>query len=175
MSGRVTGFCLFQSLSAEFGKMGARVFLLGSSDSTLDLLRTKIVEDFPGTEVVGVYSPPFKPEFSEKDMFEMIKAVNRSAPDVLWVGMTSPKQGIFISKCLPKLDVRFTAGIGAVFDFYTGVTTRASELLIRHNLEWLDRLVKSPRKMWRRVFISGPIFLFDLIRHRFFLCKLPRN
>ena len=94
----------------------------------------------------------------------MIAAVNAAGADVLWVSMTAPKQERWIHANLPRLNVRFAAAVGAVFDFYTGRVRRSSGLAQRWGLEWLPRLVREPRRLWRRTFVSAPVFLLDTVR-----------
>lgn len=96
----------------------------------------------------------------------MIAAINQASPDILWVGMTAPKQEKWIHQNLHRLDVRFVAAIGAVFDFYTGRVKRSHPIFQRLGLEWLPRLVQEPRRLWRRMFVSAPIFLWHVVREK---------
>jgi len=94
----------------------------------------------------------------------MIDAINATQADVLWVGMTAPKQEKWIYVNRERLEVRFAAAIGAVFDFYTGRVKRSHPVFQWLGLEWLPRLVQQPRRLWRRMFISAPIFLWDAVK-----------
>ena len=105
--------------------------------------------DFPNIKVT-THSPPFKPEFSEEDNRQMIEAINQASPDVLWVGMTAPKQEKWIYQNKDKLNVKFIGAIGAVFDFYAGTVKRSSPWFQKHGLEWLPRLLQEPRLLWYR-------------------------
>ncbi len=122
--------------------------------------------DYPRIEVVGAHSPPFKPTYSEAELDHMVAAVNAARPDVLWVGMTAPKQELWIRAVRPRLDAKFSAAVGAVFDFYAGNVKRSPRVFQRAGLEWLPRLVQEPRRLWRRMFISAPVFLGHVIRER---------
>jgi N-acetylglucosaminyldiphosphoundecaprenol N-acetyl-beta-D-mannosaminyltransferase len=122
--------------------------------------------DFPHVEVAGTHSPPFRPEPSRDDTEEMIERVNASGADVLWVGMTAPKQEKWIHDNRHRLDVSFAGPIGAVFDFYAGNVRRAGPAWQRLGLEWLPRLVQEPRRLWRRNLVSTPAFLFRTVRHQ---------
>lgn len=165
---RITGSDTFGAVSSLADRSHYKVFFLGASEEVLQLISEKYSRDFPGSSIVGTYSPPYKAEFSDADVDKMVASVNTAGADILWVGMTSPKQDIFIARNIHRLDVKFAAGIGAVFDFYAGCTPRASELMIRWKLEWLHRFFMSPKRMWRRIFVSGPIFLLDVVKARCF-------
>ncbi len=162
---RVTGFDVFFGLHEKMNSAGGlSVFFLGASEETLANIRVRMQEDFPKIRLAGTYSPPFKAEYTEAELRAMVEAVNAARPDVLWVGMTAPKQEKWILANLPRLDVRFAGAIGAVFDFYTGKVKRSHPLFQRLGLEWLPRLVQQPRRLWRRMFVSAPIFVWHVLR-----------
>jgi N-acetylglucosaminyldiphosphoundecaprenol N-acetyl-beta-D-mannosaminyltransferase len=164
---RVTGSDIFQGVSASLNQLGeASVFFLGSTEETLAKIRTRMSQDFPNLKVVGTYSPPFKPDYSEQELNEMITAVNAVSPDVLWVGMTAPKQEKWLYGQRDHLNVKFAAAIGAVFDFYAGNVKRSHPLFQRLGLEWLPRLLQEPKRLWRRMGVSAPIFLWHVLRQR---------
>ncbi len=164
---RVTGSDIFSALHHRMNKNGGlSVFFLGASDKTLKQIRTRMAIDFPNILVVGTYSPPFKPTYTEQELDDMISAVNVSKPDVLWVGMTAPKQEKWIFENRSRLDVRFAGAVGAVFDFYTGNVKRSHPLFQRLGLEWLPRLLQQPKRLWRRMFVSAPIFVMHVLRAR---------
>jgi N-acetylglucosaminyldiphosphoundecaprenol N-acetyl-beta-D-mannosaminyltransferase len=96
----------------------------------------------------------------------MIEAVNRAGPDVLWVGMTAPKQEKWIYQNKDKLNVKFIGAVGAVFDFYAGNVKRSHSWFLKHGLEWLPRLLQEPRRLWRRSFISAPVFFWHVFKQR---------
>lgn len=165
---RVTGSDIFWGLMGELNRTGrASVFFLGATEETLAAICARVAVDYPNVRVAGTYSPPFKQVYSAEDLDEMVDAVNAASPDVLWVGMTAPKQEKWIHAELGRLDVRFAAAIGAVFDFYTGRVKRSHPIFQRLGLEWLPRLVQEPRRLWRRMFVSAPIFLLAVLRARF--------
>jgi len=97
----------------------------------------------------------------------MIEQINRAAPDVLWVGMTAPKQEKWIFANKERLQVKFIGAIGAVFDFYSGNVKRSHPFFQRLGLEWLPRLLRDPRRLWRRTFISSPIFLYKILKQKY--------
>ena len=164
---RITGYDIFWGLSKELNKRGGySYFFLGSTDENLKKIREKMERDFPDIKVAGTYSPPFKPEFSEEDNRVMVEIINEAAPDVLWVGMTAPKQEKWIYRNRDSLNVKFMGPIGAVFDFYTGRVKRSHPIFQKMGLEWLPRLLREPGRLWRRNFISNPTFLLRVIQQR---------
>lgn len=141
-----------------------KVMFLGSSEKVLALIRERAAVDYPNFEVV-TYSPPYKPEFSEEDNQAMIQAVNEANPDLLWIGMTAPKQEKWTYQHWNELNIHCHCGsIGAVFDFYAGTAKRAPLWWQEHSLEWLYRLLKEPKRMWRRYVIGNPLFLWNVFR-----------
>lgn len=167
---RVTGMDIFLGLSDTLNRKGKySYFFLGSTDENLARIRQKMQNDFPNIRVAGSYSPPFKTEFSNEENRLIIETVNQAQPDVLWVGMTAPKQEKWVYRNRDKLNVKFIGPVGAVFDFYTGNVTRSHPVFQRMGLEWLPRLIREPRRLWRRNFISNPRFilrvLYSKLRH----------
>lgn len=162
---RVTGSDIFTALHQRMNKFeGLSVFFLGASERTLEKIITRMAIDYPNIRVAGTYSPPFKPTYSDQELDAMILAVNIAQPDVLWVSMTAPKQEKWIFHNRSRLNVRFAAAVGAVFDFYTGNIKRSHPVFQKMGLEWLPRLIQQPRRLWPRMFISAPIFVAHVIR-----------
>jgi N-acetylglucosaminyldiphosphoundecaprenol N-acetyl-beta-D-mannosaminyltransferase len=122
--------------------------------------------DYPNIKAIGTYSPPFKTEFNLDDNLSMRQSINRFRPDVLWVGMTAPKQEKWIYGNIEHLNVKFVGAVGAVFDFYTGNVKRSSSFFLNNGLEWLPRLLQEPRRLWKRNLVSAPKFFLRLIRSR---------
>ena len=143
-----------------------KVMFMGSSEKVLGLIKERAAKDYPHLEVV-TYSPPYKPEFSEEDNRAIIKAINDADPDLLWIGMTAPKQEKWTYRHWKDLNIHCHVGtIGAVFDFYAGTAKRAPLWWQKHSLEWLYRLVKEPRRMWRRYVIGNPLFLWNVFKEK---------
>ena len=141
-----------------------RVMFMGSSEKVLALIRERAAVDYPQIEVV-TYSPPYKPEFSDEDNRAIIKAINDANPDLLWIGMTAPKQEKWTYAQWNELKIHCHVGtIGAVFDFYAGTARRAPLWWQKHGIEWLYRLLKEPKRMWRRYVIGNPLFIWNMIR-----------
>jgi N-acetylglucosaminyldiphosphoundecaprenol N-acetyl-beta-D-mannosaminyltransferase len=108
--------------------------------------------------VAGTCSPPFAERFSPEEDAAMVTAVNAAKPDVLWVGMTAPRQEKWIARNREELQVPVIAAIGAVFDYFAGTVKRPHPLLGRLGLEWAGRILREPGRMWRRTVFSGPLF-----------------
>lgn len=143
-----------------------KVMFMGSSEKVLAKIRERAAVDYPSLEVV-TYSPPFKPEFSNEDNMAIIKAINKTDPDLLWIGMTAPKQEKWTYQHWNELDIYCHVGtIGAVFDFYAGTAQRAPMWWQEHSLEWLYRLIKEPKRMWRRYIIGNPLFLWNISKEK---------
>lgn len=160
---RIAGWDLFVYEMEKLNRVGGKVMFLGSSDAVLNLIRQRVAEKYPKIEV-DTYSPPYKPVFSDEDNEAMISAINHSNPDLLWIGMTAPKQEKWAYTHLDRLDVHCHIGtIGAVFDFFAGTVKRAPERWQRAGLEWLYRLLSEPRRMWRRYFIGNAKFIYYIM------------
>ena len=161
---RIAGWDLFQYEMKKLNAKGGTCFFLGSSEGTLQKIKAKAAGLYPNIRI-ETYSPPYKAEFSEEDNRRMIEAVNRVTPDLLWVGMTAPKQEKWAYAHLKELDVKGPIGtIGAVFDFFAGNIQRAPLWWQEHSLEWLYRLIKEPKRMWKRYIIGNTIFLGHLLK-----------
>lgn len=146
------------------GRGKRRVMFLGSSEKVLALIKERAAVDYPNVEVV-TYSPPYKPEFTDEENAEMVRAINEAKPDLLWIGMTAPKQEKWAYKHWGELDIDCHVGtIGAVFDFYAGTMKRAPLWWQEHSLEWLYRLLKEPKRMWRRYLVGNALFLWNVVK-----------
>ena len=143
-----------------------KVMFMGSSERVLALIRERAAKVYPNLEVV-TYSPPYKPEFSEEDNQAIIQAINDADPDLLWIGMTAPKQEKWAYSHWSELNIHCHVGtIGAVFDFFAGTAKRAPQWWQDHSLEWLYRLCTEPRRMWRRYVIGNPLFLWNVMKEK---------
>lgn len=140
------------------------VMFMGSSQKVLDLIVKKAAEVYPHLNV-KTYSPPYKPEFSDEDNYAIIEAIHKANPDLLWIGMTAPKQEKWTYSHWNQLNIHCHVGtIGAVFDFFAGTVERAPEWWQQHGLEWLYRLMKEPKRMWRRYIIGNTLFLWNMLK-----------
>ena len=152
--------------NSKFRERPLTVMFMGSSQRVLDLIVKRAAEVYPHLKVV-TYSPPYKPEFSDEDNKAIIDAINAANPDLLWIGMTAPKQEKWTYSHWEELDIHCHVGtIGAVFDFFAGTVERAPMWWQRHGLEWLYRLLKEPKRMWRRYIIGNALFLWNMLKEK---------
>lgn len=144
-----------------------KVMFMGSSEKVLALIRERAAVDYPHLDVL-TYSPPYKPDFSDEDNAAIIKAVNDTNPDLLWIGITAPKQEKWTYAHWNELRIHCHVGtIGAVFDFYAGTAKRAPIWWQEHSIEWLYRLIKEPNRMWKRYLIGNLLFLYHIVKEKF--------
>lgn len=155
-------FCEVSKVANETG--GYSYFFLGSTEETLARIALRMARDYPHVWLAGTLSPPFVDTFSALQTEQMIRRINESGANVLWVGMTAPKQEKWISENLEKMNVSLVVAVGAVFDFYAGTRRRAPSWVCKTGLEWLLRLIIEPRRLWRRTFVSGPLFMAMLAK-----------
>ncbi|HOW27910.1 MAG TPA: WecB/TagA/CpsF family glycosyltransferase [Elusimicrobiota bacterium] len=166
---RIAGPDLHDFISRLAEKNGWSVFYLGASPSTLDQLKANLQKRFPALNIAGVYSPPMKAEFNDEDTSAMIEAIQRARPDIVWVGLTAPKQEKWLFRNLKSLRCHLAVGIGAAFEFTAGTRTRAPRWIQVCGFEWLHRLLHEPRRLWKRYLIGNTIFLLisfrEIIQH----------
>lgn len=158
---KIAGSDLHQFLLTEMNQKSGKCFYLGSSDATLKKIRERISNEFPNIQI-DTFSPPYQTSFSESENNQMIAAINAFQPDVLFIGMTAPKQEKWSYQNKEVLNVKMICSIGAVFDFYAETIVRPHPFWIKLSLEWFIRLIKEPKRMWKRYLYFGPIF-FKLI------------
>ena len=152
--------------NSKFRERPLTVMFMGSSQKVLDLIVKRAAKVYPHLKVV-TYSPPYKPEFSDEDNKAIIYAINAVNPDLLWIGMTAPKQEKWTYSHWNELNIHCHVGtIGAVFDFFAGTVERAPMWWQRHGLEWLYRLLKEPKRMWRRYIIGNALFLWNMLKEK---------
>lgn len=157
---RITGWDSFQFFSTKIQENKGRVFFLGSSEATLERIKERYINEFPSV-TVGTYSPPFKPEFSDEDNNAMHQAINDFKPDVLFVGMTAPKQEKWAYQNKEFLDVHIISTIGNVFDWYAGNSKRPSVFWQKIGMEWLVRIFLRP-EIFKRNIGNQMIFFWHL-------------
>lgn len=169
---RIAGWDLFVfemerlEREARNARCRRRVMFLGSSGEVLESIRQRAAKDYPMLEV-HTYSPPFKDTFSDQDSAAMADAVNAVRPDLLWIGMTAPKQEKWTYMHWNRLDINCHCGtVGAVFDFYAGKVARAPLWMQKSGLEWLFRLLSSPARMWRRYIVGNSEFIFLVLKEK---------
>lgn len=164
---RIAGWDLFVYEMEKLNARGGKCFFMGSSKKVLSLIKEKAKKVYPNI-TVETYSPPYKPEFTDEDNKAIIDAINAAKPDLLWIGMTAPKQEKWAYTHWNELDINCHCGtIGAVFDFFAGTVERAPLWWQEHSLEWLYRLLKEPKRMWRRYIIGNTLFLWNITKEKF--------
>ena len=163
---KIAGADIHRFLLEKLNRESGSCFYLGSSKKTLKKIKKRIQKEYPNIRV-GKYSPPFKPSFSRKTSDKMVRKVNEFRPDVLFMGMTAPKQEKWAFAHKRKLEVRLICSIGAVFDFYAGTVKRPGKVWINSGMEWLGRLVKEPKRMRERYLYYGAIFTYNLTLRKY--------
>jgi len=135
----------------------------GRSEQALELLSGRLRERFPGLRIVGGWSPPFRP-LSEREREEVAARIDDSGAQVVWVGTGQPKQELWMSEMRPFLRAPLLVGVGAAFDFHAGIVSQAPTWMQRNGLEWLYRLSREPRRLWRRYASQNPRFIAGFAR-----------
>lgn len=163
---RIAGWDLFVYEMEKLNACGGKCFFMGSSEKVLSLIKEKAKKVYPNI-TVETYSPPYKPEFTNDENKAIIDAINTAKPDLLWIGMTAPKQEKWAYTHWNELDINCHCGtIGAVFDFFAGTVERAPLWWQEHSLEWMYRLLKEPKRMWRRYIIGNTLFLWNVTKEK---------
>jgi N-acetylglucosaminyldiphosphoundecaprenol N-acetyl-beta-D-mannosaminyltransferase len=156
---RITGIDYFSALMSALDARGnGRVTFFGSRQPVLDRLMARAIATFPQVAFVKAISPPFG-DWSPETNDRFIDEINESRPDVLWVGMTAPKQEKWVRDNQHKLRCGVVGSIGAVFDYFAGTVQRAPQWVCDLGLEWAYRLSREPKRLWERTFVSAPQFL----------------
>tara|TARA_B100002052_G_scaffold297744_1_gene329231 strand:+ start:3162 stop:3917 length:756 start_codon:yes stop_codon:yes gene_type:complete len=139
-------------------KNNIKHYFYGGNVGIADKLKLNMEKLFPGIQIVGTYCPPFRP-LNQKEEKELFDDIEESKPDIVWVGLSTPKQEIFMSEYLPKLKTKLMFGVGAAFDYHTGSLVIAPKWVQNSGLEWLFRLLMEPRRLWKRYFDIVPKFI----------------
>lgn len=138
---------------------GYRHYFYGSTDETLEKLYQELTKTYPGLQIAGMYSPPFRPMTDEEDA-AIIERINETKPDFVWVGLGAPKQEKWMAAHQGKID-GLMVGVGAGFDYYAGNIQRAPEWMQKHNLEWLYRLIQDPKRLFKRYLVTNTKFIWN--------------
>jgi len=159
---RVYGPDLLLECCERSRRTGHRHFFYGGGPGVPDLLTARLCARFPGLAVAGVYSPPFRALTPEEDA-EVIRRVNGTRPDIVWVGLSTPKQERWMAEHRDRLEAPVLIGVGAAFDFHAGLKRQAPQWMQRSGLEWFFRLVTEPRRLWRRYLRNNPLFVWSVL------------
>ena len=158
---RVFGPDLMLRLSAFLGANNGSAFYYGGAPGVAQELADTMAQSYPGLQTAGTYYPPFR-DLTDAEASSIVKTINLSGADVVWVGLSTPKQERWMSKYRPNLNVPVLLGVGAAFDYNIGRIQRAPSWMQQCGLEWLYRLIQEPRRLWKRYFRNNPLFLYYL-------------
>jgi N-acetylglucosaminyldiphosphoundecaprenol N-acetyl-beta-D-mannosaminyltransferase len=147
---------------------GYRHFFFGTTPQTLSRLTDRLCRRFPGLKVVGTYAPPFRP-LTDFERADAVARMNGSSPDIIWVGLSTPKQERWMAEYRQYLEAPVLIGVGAAFDFHSGTVRQAPRWMQPLCLEWLFRLALEPRRLWKRYLMNNPQFIFSLAMQRLHL------
>jgi N-acetylglucosaminyldiphosphoundecaprenol N-acetyl-beta-D-mannosaminyltransferase len=155
---RVYGPTLMLALCEQAARLDHRVFLYGTRQETLEVLYRNLLAQFPTLAIVGMYAPPFRPLTVEEDK-EVISRILASGADLVFVGISTPKQEYWMAAHKTALPGKVMLGVGAAFDFHAGQVSQAPSWMQRNGLEWFYRLLMEPRRLWHRYLLQTPMFL----------------
>jgi N-acetylglucosaminyldiphosphoundecaprenol N-acetyl-beta-D-mannosaminyltransferase len=141
---------------------GYRHYFYGGHPGVPEQLQTVFQQRFPGLQVAGAYSPPFRALTPEEDA-QIVEQINAARPDIVWVGLSTPKQERWMADHIHRLTAPVLIGVGAAFDFHTGRVRQAPRWMQRTGLEWFYRLCQEPGRLWRRYLTNNPLFVLHLI------------
>lgn len=161
---RVYGPDLMRMMTRVSSQRGYRQFYYGGGEGVADQLAKQLSKTYPGLNVVGTWCPPFREPTPDEDG-EVVDQINAARPDILWVGLSTPKQELWMADHVRRLNVPVMIGVGAAFDFLAGNKRQAPPWMQRNGLEWLFRLGSEPRRLWRRYAYIVPGFLLRIIPH----------
>ena len=159
---RVYGPDLMLAICERSLGQGYSHFFYGGDKGVAELLKVRLQARCPGLNVVGTYTPPFRPLTEEEDE-DIVKRINTLRPDIIWIGLSTPKQEQWMAAHLGRLKAPVMIGVGAAFDFHAGLKRQAPYWMQRSGLEWLFRLVSEPRRLWYRYVVLVPKFLVMLV------------
>jgi N-acetylglucosaminyldiphosphoundecaprenol N-acetyl-beta-D-mannosaminyltransferase len=161
---RVYGPDLMLSLCAQAAARGWRSFFYGGKDGVSERLARRLQARFPGLVVAGTYSPPFR-ELTAAEDEQVVELINGARPDLVWVGLSTPKQERWMAAHTDRVIAPALLGVGAAFDIHAGLLPQAPRWMQRSGTEWLYRLAREPRRLWRRYLYSNPRFVMAILKH----------
>ncbi|GLZ75323.1 UDP-N-acetyl-D-mannosaminuronic acid transferase [Actinorhabdospora filicis] len=162
--GQVFGADLMQTVLARAAERGWSSYLYGGKEGVPELLAARLTSRFPELKIAGTYSPPFRALTDEEDA-EIVARINDSGADLVWVGLSTPKQERWMAAHRDRLHAPALFGVGAAFDMHAGLVKRAPDWMREHGLEWSYRLAKEPRRLWRRYLRNNPAFVAAILRN----------
>ncbi len=171
LKGRVNGTDLFEKLCEVSASKPLKIFLLGGRPGAADLAATLIESHYPGLKIAGTYSPHYEFESDLEEIAVINQKIIESSPNILFVGLGSPKQEKWIYANYKQLKVPVSIAVGVSFELVSGMVKRAPSWMQRSGLEWLFRLIVEPRRLWKRYILGNPTFIWRVLQQRL---SLPR-
>ncbi len=162
---RVYGPDFMLAMAERAAAAGYTSFFYGGNDGIADQLAESLAERFPGFRSVGTYCPPFRP-LTDNEVDEVVTTIKAAGPDLVWVGLSTPKQERWMADFVERLDGPVLLGVGAAYDIHTGNLSQAPRWMQRNGLEWFYRLVVEPKRLWRRYLVNNPRFVAKVLRQR---------
>jgi N-acetylglucosaminyldiphosphoundecaprenol N-acetyl-beta-D-mannosaminyltransferase len=169
---RVFGPDLMMAMCRLSVERGYRNFLYGGKPGVAELLSDMLQSKMPGLQVVGTYSPPFR-SLTPDEESDVLARVRESRPDIIWIGLSTPKQEQFMARYVDYLQVPLMFGVGAAFDFHTGAIRDCSPWIKRAGVQWLHRLIQDPKRLWKRYVRNNPAFLWHIAMQLLRFQKYP--
>ncbi len=158
---QVTGPTIMLRICALSAEKGYTHFFFGGNDGVADQLKNALTQRFPGLNVVGTYTPPFRPLTAEEEL-ELARKVAEVKPDFFWVGLSTPKQERFMDQYISKLDTKVMLGVGAAFDIHTGRIKDAPYWMKVTGVQWVHRIYQDPKRLWKRYLVNNPKFVYQI-------------
>ena len=158
---RVYGPDFMLQFCARSAMRGDRHFLYGGNRGVAEKLKDRLEAIFPFIKIVGTYTPPFRKLTADEES-ELAGLIDRSSPDVIWVGLSTPKQERFMAQHVDRFNTKLLIGVGAAFDINAGLLRDAPDWVKSCGLQWLDRLLREPRRLWKRYLQNNPSFLINI-------------
>ena len=170
--GRVYGPDLMLEVFAATQERPISHFFYGGAPGVAEQLKDKLLQKFPHSKIVGTYTPPFRPLNIDEEK-QLISKIAELKPDIMWIGLSTPKQERFMAEYLSKLDTTLMFGVGAAFDFHSGNISQAPHWMQCCGLEWFYRLCSEPKRLWRRYLLNNPRFLYNISLQLLGIKKYP--
>lgn len=158
---RVYGPDFMLEMCRQSVNSGCRHFLYGGNPGVAEQLKERLETMVPGIDIVGTFTPPFRPLLPFEEA-ALMAAIARTRPDIIWVGLSTPKQERFMAQMLERLDTHLMIGVGAAFDIHAGLRHDAPRWMMGCGLQWLHRLLQEPQRLWKRYFTNNPRFLWNI-------------
>ncbi|HLZ43902.1 MAG TPA: WecB/TagA/CpsF family glycosyltransferase [Candidatus Sulfotelmatobacter sp.] len=159
---QVTGPVMMLRVCALSPDKGYKHFFYGGNDGVAEQLRDTLTRRFPGLNVVGTYTPPFRPLTAEEDS-DLVSKVAETKPDFFWVGLSTPKQERFMDQYSSKLDAKVMLGVGAAFDIHSGRIKDAPYWMKVTGVQWMHRIYQDPKRLWKRYLVNNPKFVYRIM------------